>query len=225
MTDITGIDTPGLLAAPPDGPRAAMPVIPMPERFEPPPGVDVSHRFTPMEDQGNSSMCVLFALNELREADDWETNGFQHDHDAQPGYDLSKTIDGIPNTPGTYEWAAIEAMRRLGWLRPKDRAYELHTLAHFQRALQLNLLVMAGYSITEAWSSAMLREHGQIADGEFKRWGLHEVVVLAYSPRMIYIGNSWGRAWGHDGIAPMARRVHERTCIGGVAIDRRRVVA
>ena len=222
MSNITGIEVPGLLPPPEHGPRAAMPRIKVPPLFDPPLIVGSLEGFTPMENQGATSKCVSFAETELQEHARWQDEGRPVDLDPDPHYALCKQIDGIPHQPGTYPWAAVAASRKLGWIKPEDEVFAVESIEEIQRALHQGMLVSVGYKTDAAWGSDMVRRHGRIADGAFKFWGLHQTVCGVITPADVYILNSWGRDWCYDGAAPMSHARHKATCVGGYAWKRAR---
>lgn len=219
---IEGIPQPGLVAPAYGDARGALPMLPVPVRFQPADFLDRADRFTPMENQGFTSHCVSFAAMECLEAHHWRRHGWQRDYDAGPPYAKAKKLDGIPTTPGTYEWAIVQACRDLGLVDHNVRVWECKSAEQIQWALMQDMLVQAGFRVNENWSSRAVNTKGKIGHEFTYSWGLHDVVVLGWSPWGWLIGNSWGRAWCHDGMAMMSMETFKRDCIGGIAWDFRR---
>ncbi len=155
----------------------------------------VDHRYELLEssNQGSTPQCAAYAVAGWIEYRRWKHDGVKEQVDPGPIYEGAKRIDGI-HGPGTTLAHAIRAADSLGYL-PRPMMWGAVTAAQVRRAIHQHDVVLAGFRVTDQWSSAAkdgwIRPGGEVLGG-------HAVLLCAYSsvPGDEWVGlqNSWGSA-------------------------------
>lgn len=217
----------GCLPSPPD-PRdfkfaAFAGTLPLPERFS------RLNEMPGVRNQGNLGTCVGHAAWAVKE---WQER--QQKNNPAGGlspafiYALSKTLDGIPNEPGTYPRVALKVLYDHGDCPEKDFPYSNLTrdvrpeqppagafdnavpfkvsayakvtgIDELKRAIVEQGPVLAGVLVTESFVQA--KETIPLPAGRIL--GGHAVCLCGYDDKQeaFLLMNSWGSGWGVNGFS------------------------
>ena len=118
----------------------------------------------------------------------------------------AKTIDGSPNSEGTWLEYAIKAAMILGGFETKNMKIKFMQNDGTQKTIEkLKYLIHkydflhAGFVIDEGWYSPN-QEDPYIKKSSNSQGG-HAVLIVGYDNTGLYIQNSWGTSWGSKGFA------------------------
>lgn len=175
-------------------------------------GADVSwlSRCRPGDNQGAVGACAIFAMANWAE--------IMHGYDISDKECLtlySRTCSELgQGDDGLTFRQAFEAAHRANWLpgaRQIEAVWDLSDLA--------SQPILAGYTVTPAWdrpNSAGCLDHAAARTN----LGGHATVIVGFGivhsvtdlGPLVYVENSWGRAWGWNGICVMTEALHRLMC-------------
>ena len=204
---------PGALLSPKRLVKAGM--LKAPARFQGPKELILSGYCTPVENQGAKPWCAAYAATSYAENVRWRIDGYHRDIDPAPVYRYAKSIDGSPDTDGTYLECALKALIAGGHLPDTCLVRTFDTLRDVKYAIHRYGVCIAGFDITSGWFAP---ERGVIPDGG-ERQGGHAVAVCGYDEGGVIILNSWGAEWGHGGFAYVPVKAFERQFMYGAALS------
>jgi len=167
------------------------------------------------EDQGATDMCAAYTATSWIESILWRKTGKPVDFDPKSLYAKAKTIDGMPNTPGTTLDAVLYAMIDLGWIPggKRDDVVLFYTANQLKRAIHRYGTCLLGFSITEKWT----KHFGRLvfSDASGRNLGGHAVICTGYNDVGVFIQNSWGEDWGKYGFACLSWDLFNKQFIVG----------
>ena len=165
------------------------------------------------DNQGATGACALFAFAS------WAEIMFGtpiSDSACLAAYEDACKRFGIPYVRGMQFSQAFQVARDHGWLRDASGLTRVHDLSELA-----NQPILAGMSVTAAWRPENLRDGVLDHDPNIRYVdGYHAVVIVANGVilsdlkggRYIYIENSWGLGWGHNGLGMMRADLFKRLC-------------
>lgn len=177
-------------------------------------GADVSwlDRCRVGDNQGATGACTLFAFASWSEIVHGQSIT---DEACLEAYRDACARYNIADGKGMTFRRAFRVAQDYGWLPGATGLHRQHNL----QALQDQPLI-AGYAVTKAWRERYMR-NGVLNHSHVFNYmeGYHAVVIvghgaLAAAPgqRFVYIENSWGPLWGHQGLGLMSEEMHTRLC-------------
>lgn len=158
------------------------------------------------DDQGNTPHCAAYSICNWAEAIMWKRTGKLMNLNADQVYAKAKTLDGSPDSDGTWLEFAIKAAMQLGGFETKDMKIKFlqndgtqKTIESLKYLLHKYDFLHAGFVIDTGWYSPTQQ------DPYIKRTdnsqGGHAVLIVGYDKEGLYIQNSWGTSWGSKGFA------------------------
>lgn len=162
---------------------------------------------TPVENQGNLPFCAAYSASSYAENLLWRKRHYHEEIDPVPLYKYAKTIDGSPNTPGTYLECTLEALLKKGYFDEKKCQIKQFGGAQFGNsnpvrdmkfAIHQYGVAMAGFNITTEWYNPNRKNTIEGVKGATEEGG-HAVVVCGYDENRILILNSWGSNYAEGG--------------------------
>lgn len=184
-------------------------------RFEAPKELLLDGYCTPAEDQGSKPWCAAYAASSYAENLRWRLDGYHKDIDPAPIYAYAKSIDGSPNTDGTYLECTLKALMAGGHLPDTCIVKTFSTLRDVKYAIHKYGVCIAGFRITSDWFNP---KKGVVLGGGEEQGG-HAVTVCGYDEGGVLILNSWGADWGHDGFAYIPVKTFEEQFMYGAALS------
>lgn len=158
------------------------------------------------DNQGQTPHCAAYSICNWAEALMWKRTGKLVNLNADQVYAKAKTIDGSPNTSGTWLEYAIKAAMDLGGFETKDMKIKFlqndgtkQTIETLKYLLHKYDFVHAGFVIDTGWYQAT-QAHPYIRHTN-ESCGGHAVLLVGYDQEGLYIQNSWGTSWGSKGFA------------------------
>jgi hypothetical protein len=165
----------------------------------------------PGDDQGQTGACSVFAVAS------WAEVMLQRPIDDAvciAAYRAERQRLHNGGDGGLYIPEAIVACATAGIIPPGVTCHAAPTLANLRRAP-----LVAEYETTVGWNrpnAAGCVDHAATAP-----YGRHAVLIVAHGSigpdvshltRIVWIENSWGRRWGHDGFGVMTEKYHAKYC-------------
>jgi len=186
-----------------------------PAKFQGPKELILSGYCTPVENQGAKPWCAAYSASSYAENLRWRLDGYHRDIDPAPIYAYAKSIDGSPNTDGTYLECTLKALMAGGHLPDTCIVKTFSTLRDVKYAIHKYGVCIAGFRITSDWFAP---KKGVILGGGDEQGG-HAVTVCGYDEGGVLILNSWGADWGHDGFAYIPVKTFEEQFMYGAALS------
>lgn len=209
-----------------------------PKKWTIPPYIDSKQYFLPTSDQGNTSMCAVYAATAIVELFNWFLDDKYVQLDPHPLYTEAKRTDGLGGGDGTTLDAAAQAVFTLGLLdNNKWRYKHIKHFDEYMHACHKNKVALLGFWIDPSWNECDPR-NGYIPDWEGDPIGGHAVVGCGYDTHLplafdsgekldqykteAWIQSSWV-PWGHNGtgFARMSLRKWLKQIIGGIVFERK----
>jgi len=185
-----------------------------PAKFQGPKELILTGYCTPVENQGAKPWCAAYAASSYAENIRWRIDGYRRDIDPAPLYAYAKTVDGSPDTDGTYLECTLRALMAKGHL-PAMSVKTFDTLRDLKYAVHRQGVCIAGFNITSDWFSP----RKGVVFGEGETQGGHAVTVCGYDEGGVVILNSWGADWGHGGFAYVTNKAFGDQFMYGAALS------
>ena len=189
---------------------------------------------TPVENQGALPYCAAYSASSFAENILWRKNHYPQQIDPVPLYQYAKTIDGSPNTPGTYLECTLEALLKFGYFDKntcKVRSFggkqfgNPNPIRDVRFAIHEFGCCLAGFNITTEWYNPEkvvtkdLGEHHLIKGGKkYTSEGGHAVLIVGYNLDKFLILNSWGEPYADKGFVYITNDEFERSFISGAVL-------
>lgn len=188
-----------------------------PSEFVAPQYIDSRPYCLEASDQGFSPACCGFAVAGLIEVMYWKKYHRPQQFDGMHIYKKAKTMDGSPDTPGTYIRTAVLAAQELGLITDvrfehigparDDYRYGLHEFG----------VMLGSYTIDDNWNRVNT-DNGFIDDRQFvEKRGGHAVLDCWYHEDGPGWQNSWDD-WGWHGFGRMTWDQYDKQRNYGIAV-------
>lgn len=180
---------------------------------------------TPVENQGSLPYCAAYSASSFAENILWRKTHIRKDIDPVPLYKYAKTIDGSPDTDGTFLECTLEALLKFGYFEKgvcKIKTFggnmfsNLTALRDLKSAIHQYGCCLAGFNITTEWYSPS--HDNTIVGGNFHEEGGHAVLIVGYDQERVRILNSWGKDYADGGFVWISNDAFSRQFIYGAIL-------
>lgn len=166
--------------------------------------IDNRQLCAPTDNQGIESSCAAYSIANICESIIWKKTGKLINLNAQQIYAKAKTLDGSPNSDGTFLQYAIKAAFMLGGLDVKDLKINFlyndgtpKTIEQLKFLIHKYDFVHIGFQIYQGWYECTNSNYYIPCTGAC--CGGHAVVTPGFFPDSLIIQNSWGQTWAAKG--------------------------
>ena len=177
--------------------------------------LDNAAYMTPVLNQGDSPMCVAYAVCAALRAIYWRTHGQLRDFSETDLYGAAKAIDGNLN-PGTQLESGLSAAEELFGITVTTTSVD--DSKDYPYAIHQHGIVLCSMATTQGWED--LRWNRYIGSND-TQIGPHAVVGTGYNDvRGVRVGkNSWGPRWGLGGYWCMTAEQFDNQFMYGYTLD------
>ncbi len=158
------------------------------------------------DNQGQTPHCAAYSICNWAEALLWKRTGKLFNLNADQVYAKAKTLDGSPDSEGTWLEYAIKAAMQLGGFETKDMKIKFlqndgddTTVEKAKFLLHKYDFLHAGFVIDDGWYKPT-NSNPVIQQGR-NSCGGHAVLLCGYDQQGVYVQNSWSTSWGAKGFA------------------------
>lgn len=166
---------------------------------------------TPVEDQGSKPWCAAYTAAAFAENVLWRRDGRIKQIEPDWIYKYAKQHDGDPLGDGTTLNCVLDALMAkdvfdpgICSIRRVGRGWHGTDELDVKAAIHRFGCFLAGFNITEEWYKLSLRNVFEIRGEKSASMGGHAVLVCGYTPKGVWIENSWGASWGYHGFGFMS---------------------
>lgn len=178
------------------------------KKFTAPEELNLRGYCTPVENQGDLPYCAAYSASSFAENILWRKRHYHEDIDPAPLYKYAKTIDGAPNTPGTFLECTLDALLKKGYFDNKICKIKTfggktqfgndNCINDLKFAIHQYGCCLAGFNITDEWYSPG-DDNTIDGTGWHRSEGGHAVTICGYDKDRVLIMNSWGTSYADRG--------------------------